>query len=152
LRGPYGEDLPDSVLFACNMNAVRSPIAAGLMRHLYGKFVYVESIGVRQGDLDPFAVTVMDEIGIDISRHAPRDFADLLDTSFDMVISLTPEAHHKALELTRTMAIEALHWPTLDPTVITGNREQMLDAYRQVRDALLTRIKQQFGSPTAPNP
>ena len=152
MRGPNGQDLPDSVLFACNMNAVRSPMASGLMRHLYGQFVYVESIGVRQGDLDPFAVAVMDEIGIDISEHSPRDFAGLLDTSFDMAISLTPEAHHKAMELTRTMAIEAIYWPTHDPTVITGNREQMLDAYRQVRDNLLIRIKQQFGVPTAPNP
>jgi protein-tyrosine-phosphatase len=134
------------------MNAVRSPMAAGLMRHLYGKFVYVESIGVRQGDLDPFAVAVMDELGIDISRHAPRDFASLLDTSFDVVISLTPEAHHKAIELTRTMAIEAIHWPTLDPTVVGGNREQRLEAYRQVRDNLLARIKGHFGGAATPNP
>jgi protein-tyrosine-phosphatase len=144
MLGPSGEELPSSILFACTMNAVRSPIAAGLMRHLYGQFVYVESIGVRRGELDPFAVTVMEEIGLDISAHEPRNFDDLLDTSFDLVVSLSPEAHHKALELTRVSAIEALYWPTLDPTPTRGSRGRILDAYRQVRDELQTRLKTQF--------
>lgn len=149
MLGPSGEELPSSVLFACTRNAVRSPMAAGLMRHLYGAFTYVESIGVRHGELDSFAVSVMDEIGLDISAHEPRDFEDLLDTSFDMVISLSPEAHHKALELTRTSAIEALYWPTLDPTVTTGSRDQILGAYRNVRDGLHRRLKLQFSGSEA---
>jgi protein-tyrosine-phosphatase len=139
-------DLPGAVLFACSQNAIRSPMAEGLMRHLYGHKIYVASCGVRAEELDPFAVNVMEDIGIDISRHRPRTFEDLEDASFDLVISLSPEAHHRALELTRTMAIEAEYWPTLDPSGTSGNREQVLDAYRQVRDGLMNRIRSRFGT------
>jgi len=121
-------------------------MAEGLMRHLYGHKIYVASCGVRPEDLDPFAVTVMEDLGIDIARHRPRSFEDLEDASFDLVISLSPEAHHRALELTRTMAIEAEYWPTFDPSDTTGNREQVLDAYRQVRDGIMRRIRSRFGT------
>jgi protein-tyrosine-phosphatase len=141
--------LPKAVLFACSMNAVRSPMAEAILKHLAGKRVYVDSVGVRPGELDAFAVTVMDEIGIDLARHRPKTFADLQDSSFDIVISLAPEAHHQALEMTRTQAIEAEYWPTLDPTAAAGSREQILDAYRQVRDGLFQRIKQRFAIPGA---
>ena len=136
---------PSAVLFACRLNAVRSPVAAALMRHLFPSRVYVESAGVRPGEIDPFAVAVMDEIGIDISRHRPHSIADLHDTLFDLIVTLAPEAHHQALELTRTMAVDVEYWPTIDPTHITGNREQRLEAYRAVRDELMGRIKQRFG-------
>jgi protein-tyrosine-phosphatase len=140
-------DFPKAVLFACSMNAVRSPMAEAILKHLAGKRVYVDSAGVRPGELDPFAVAVMDEIGIDLARHKPKTFTDLHDSSFDVVVSLAPEAHHQALELTRTQAIEAEYWPTLDPTATMGSREQILDAYRQVRDSLFQRIKQRFPVP-----
>src|SRR6185312_5952825 len=104
MRGPNGEELPGAVLFACTMNAVRSPMAAALMRHLFGRQVYVDSVGARSGTLDPLAVEVMDEIGIDIAKHRPKSFEEFEDTSFDLVITLSPEAHHKAMELTRTSA------------------------------------------------
>ena len=143
-------ELPTAVLFACQMNAVRSPMAEAILKHLAGKRVYVDSVGVRAGEPDPFAVAVMDEIGIDLTRHKPKDFAELQDTSFDIVISLAPEAHHQALELTRTMAIDAEYWPTIDPTAAMGSREQILDAYRGVRDGLFQRIKQRFPIPGAP--
>jgi protein-tyrosine-phosphatase len=139
--------LPKAVLFACSMNAVRSPMAEAILKHLAGGWVYVDSAGVRTGELDPFVVAVMDEIGIDLARHRPKAFADLHDSSFDVVISLAPEAHHQALEMTRTMAIDAEYWPTLDPTAAAGSREQIMDAYRQVRDGLFTRIKQRFPVP-----
>ena len=135
------------MLFACSMNAVRSPMAEAILKHLAGKRVYVDSAGVRPGELDPFAVAVMDEIGIDLKRHRPKTFADLNDSSFDVVVSLAPEAHHRALEMTRTMAIDAEYWPTLDPTATMGSREQILDAYRSVRDSLFARIKQRFPNP-----
>ncbi|MFP4537480.1 MAG: low molecular weight phosphatase family protein [Dichotomicrobium sp.] len=145
-------DLPGAVLFACNMNAVRSPMAAALFRHLAGRGVYVESAGVRAGDPDPFAIAAMQEIGLDIAGHRPHTIADLFDTSFDVVVSLTPEAHHQALEMTRTMAVEAEYWPTLDPTLAGGgNREQIMAAYRQCRDGLLDRIKTRFAFPGAPH-
>jgi protein-tyrosine-phosphatase len=124
-------------------------MAAAIMKHLYGQRSYIASCGVRPGNPDPFVATVMDEIGIDLGRHRPQSFEDLEDTSFDLVISLSPEAHHRALELTRTMAIEAEYWPTLDPSVTAGSREQILDSYREVRDQLMRRIRQRFGSISA---
>ena len=138
------------MLFACNMNAVRSPMAEAILRHLAGRQIYVESAGVRAGEADPFAIAVMEEIGIDLSRHAPQAIADLYDSSFDLVISLSPEAHHQALEMTRTQAIDAEYWPTIDPTAAMGSREQILNAYRDVRDTLFRRIKGRFPMQGAP--
>lgn len=142
-----GDSLPGSVLFACTMNAVRSPMAAAILRHLAGHRLYVESAGVREGEADPFVRAVMDEIGIDLSSHTPRTLADLHDTSFDLIVTLSPEAHHQALELTRTMAVEVEYWPTFDATLMVGfgNREQTLESYRAVRDRLFQRIKARFG-------
>lgn len=144
MRGPNGEELPSAVLFACTMNAVRSPMAAAIMRHLYGHFVYVRSAGARAGDIDPMAVEVMEEIGIEIAKHKPRTFEDLEDASFDLIITLSPEAHHLGLELTRTMSVDVEYWPTMDPTIIEGSRDQRLDAYRAVRDELERRIEARF--------
>lgn len=138
-------DLPAAVLFACSQNAIRSPMAAAIMRHLYGHKVYVASCGVRAGEPDPFLAAVMDEIGIDIGKHRPQSFDDLEDANFDLVISLSPEAHHRALEMTRTMAIEAEYLPTLDPSAVAGSREQILDSYRDVRDQISMRIRKRFG-------
>ncbi|HHK74100.1 MAG TPA: low molecular weight phosphatase family protein [Rhizobiales bacterium] len=149
---PADTELPGAVLFACNLNAVRSPMAAGLLRHLLGHRIYVSSAGVRSGKTDPFAVSAMEEIGIDISAHTPVSFEDLHDSSFDLVISLTPQAQHQAVEMTRTMALDVEYWPTYDPTLETGNREQRLDAYRQLRESLLTRIKERFAIRGQPNP
>jgi protein-tyrosine-phosphatase len=142
-----GQDLPGAVLFACTMNAVRSPMAAAILRHLAGRRLYVESAGIRAGALDAFAVAVMDEIGIDISRHKPHTLRDLHDTSFDLIVTLSPEAHHQALELTRTMAVDVEYWPTFDATMMVGqgSREQVLQSYRTVRDQLFARIKRRFG-------
>ena len=130
------------------MNAVRSPMAAGLFRELFGKTVYVGSAGVQRGELDPFAVAVMAEVGIDISRHRPHTFEELDDLeglNFDVIVTLSPPAHHKALELTRTLAADVEYWPTVDPTGIEGSREQRLDAYREVRDQLMAKIRERFG-------
>lgn len=141
--------LPQAVLFACKHNHVRSPMAAALMRHLAGERIYVESAGVRAGALDPLAVEAMEEIGLKIGQHRPRCFEDLEDGSFDLVITLSPEAQHKAVELTRTAATEVEYWPTIDPTAVEGSREQRLAAYRAVRDQLLERLKQRFSSLSA---
>lgn len=132
---------PQSVLFACTFNAIRSPMAEGLARRLFGRDIYFASAGIKAGELDGFAVAAMDEIGIDISQFKPHTFEDLEDTTFDLIISLSPEAHHRALEFTRTMAVEAIYWPTLDPTAVDGSRERRLEAYRGVRDSLDARIK-----------
>jgi protein-tyrosine-phosphatase len=139
--------LPGAVLFACTMNSVRSPIGAAILRHLAGRRIYVESAGVRAGGPDAFAAAVMEEIGIDISRHSPRTLRELHDTSFDLIVTLSPEAHHQALELTRTMAVDVEYWPTFDATLMIGqgSREQILSSYREVRDGLFRRIKARFG-------
>lgn len=138
--------LPSSVLFVCTHNAIRSPMAEAMLKHLQPRKVFVDSAGVRPGELDPFAVAAMQEIGLDITRHRPKTLDDLADESFDMVISLSPEAHHRALEMTRTMAVEVVYWQTLDPTFVEGNRETRLDAFRQTRDILYERVRQAFAS------
>jgi protein-tyrosine-phosphatase len=143
-------DLPGSVLFCCTLNALRSPMAEGILKLLHGQRIFVDSVGVRSGELDAFAIAVMDEIGLDISRHRAKTFDDLEDTSFDLIISLSPEAHHQALELTRTMACEVEFWNTLDPSIIEGSRETRLDAYRDVRDTLMRRIRERFPVVRAP--
>ena len=120
-------------------------MAAAILRHLVGKRAYVRSAGVRPGEPDPFAIAVMDEIGIDLTRHQPKSIEDLEDTSFDLIVTLAPEAHHKALELTRTMAVDVEYWPTIEPSATAGNREQILQSYRAVRDQLFERIKARFG-------
>lgn len=119
-------------------------MAEAFGRHYFGRSVYFTSAGVREGVLDPFAVAVMDEVGIDIARHRPQTFEDLEETSFDLVITLSPEAHHKALEFTRSLAVDVVYWPTLDPSAVEGSRESVLDAYRSVRDSLAKRIKDYF--------
>ena len=139
---------PHAVLFACGLNSVRSPMAAGLYKQIMGRASYVASAGVNKDELDPFAVAALEEAGIDISRHRPMTFDELEDwegLNFDLIVTLSPEAHHKALELTRTIAADVEYWPTPDPTPTEGNREQRLDAYRAVRDELTRQIRERFG-------
>ncbi len=143
-------DLPDAVLFACTRNSVRSPMAEGLLKHLLGHRIYVDSVGVRASGIDSFVVEIMDEIGIDMSEHRGKSFEDLEDTSYDLIVSLSPEAQHQAVELTRTMACEVEFWNTLDPTIIEGNRETRLETYRQVRDQLKRRIEARFALDLTP--
>ena len=146
-------DLPGAVLFVCSMNAVRSPMAAAILRHLAAGRCYVVSAGVRAGGPDPFATEVMNEIGIDIASHRPATLEDLHDTSFDLIVTLSPEAHHQALELTRTMAVDVEYWPTVDATVMLGHeaRAQTLMHYREVRDKLFERIRKRFGFEGGPS-
>ena len=145
---------PQAVLFACGMNAVRSPMAAAMFQQMFGKSVYVASCGAVKGEPDPFAAAVMEEIGIDMSRHRPMTFEDLDDLeglNFDLIVTLSPPAHHKAIELTRTVAADVEYWPTPDPTAAEGSREQRLEAYREVRDQLVERIRERFGRPPSGN-
>jgi len=139
--------LPGAVLFACGLNRVRSPMAAGLTRRMFGSRLFVDSCGLRHDPdawPDPFVTAVMDEAGIDMSGHRAKTFDELEDESFDLVISLSPEAHHRAGELARGRAIELEYWPTLDPTLAAGSRDQVLEAYRAVRDSLEARIRARF--------
>ncbi|MCH7551540.1 MAG: low molecular weight phosphatase family protein [Proteobacteria bacterium] len=138
-------DLPSAVLFACNMNSIRSPMAEGILKFLHGDRIYVDSVGVRKIEINGFCITVMDEIGIDMSQHKPKSFDDLEDSFYDLVITLSPEAQHKAVEMTRVMACEVEFWNTFDPSIIeSDDRETLLDAYRTVRDQLLEKLKKRF--------
>lgn len=140
---------PGAILFVCSENALRSPMAESLLKHFLGHRIYVDSVGVRAGKIDGFAVEVLEEIGIDISRHHSKSFDDLEDDYYDLIITLSPEAQHRAVELTRTMAVDLEFWHTFDPSIVEGNRETRLDAYRKVRDQLMERILKRF-SPTPP--
>jgi protein-tyrosine-phosphatase len=139
---------PRSILFACKLNSVRSPIAAALAKRMLPG-THVASAGVFRSEPDAFTTAVMQEIGLDLSAHKPLTFEDLHDGYFDLVVTLAPEAHHKAMELTRTDAVEVEYWPTFDATAVGGNREQIMSAYRQVRDQLARRIADRFAVPVA---
>ncbi len=141
------ESRPRAVLFVCGLNSVRSPMAAALLRQMEAEGIVVASAGVRKETLDPFAVAAMAEVGIDISAHEPMtldELEDLEGLDFDLVVTLSPEAHHTALALTHRLATAVEYWPTADPTATEGHREQRLDAYRAVRDQLTARIKERF--------
>ena len=145
---------PQAVLFACGFNSVRSPMAASLLQQMFPQALYVRSAGVKKAELDPFAVAVMAEFGQDISTHKPTTFEDLEDwegLNFDLIITLSPEAHHKALELTHTLAADVEYWPTPDPTTTEGSREQKLQAYRDVCDGLMMRIRKRFAKVVVAN-
>lgn len=162
---PLSPPQPGAVLFACNLNQVRSPMAEALLKLLVGDRVYVDSCGLRApgmvhdevadedvaAGVDPFVEAVMAELGCDVAAHRPKTFDELEDNSFDLVVSLTPEAQHRAVELARGRAADIEYWPTIDPTLVDGSREVRLDAYRQVRDALAQRISQRFGG-VGPSP
>jgi len=151
--------LPGAVLFACNLNQVRSPMAEALLKRLVGDQIYVDSCGLRRpamdhdderdedvpAGVDPFVEVVMAELGCDLTAHRPKTFGDLEDSSFDLVVSLTPEAQHSAVELARGRAADIEYWPTIDPTLVDGSREARLAAYREVRDALARRVAERFG-------
>jgi protein-tyrosine-phosphatase len=154
MAAPPRARAPQAVLFSCALNSVRSPMAESLLQHMFPQALYVKSAGVKRGILDPFAVAVMAELGQDISGHRPMTFEELDDwegLNFDLIITLSPEAHHKALELTRTLAADVEYWPTHDPTSADGNREQKLEAYREVCDGLLLRIRKRFSKSGAAN-
>lgn len=146
---------PRAILFACNYNHVRSPMAAALMRQMFGQDVFVESCGLQPRPAeegDPLVTVVMDEVGLNLARHAPKTFDDLTGEAFDLIVSLTPEAHRRALELSGAAGVEAEYWPTADPTLgEMRSRDAALDAYRAVRDDLRARLRARFGAPSTPD-
>ncbi len=137
-------ELPGAILFVCTENAIRSPMAAALYKQIFENKSYVQSAGIRRGETNPFMPIVIKEKGLDLDHHQPQTLSDLQDSLFDIIITLSPEAHHQAMEMTRTMAVDVEYWPTMDPTLIDGNRDQRLDAYRACRDTLAQKIRQRF--------
>jgi protein-tyrosine-phosphatase len=143
--------IPASLLFACSENSVRSPMAEALAKRLYGQASYIDSVGVRASDVDNFAAAALDELGIDVHRHHAKTFNDVDASSFDLIVTLSPEAHHRALEFTRGTAAEVEYWPVMDPSSVEGSREMRLDAFRSTRDQILARLKARFGAPSGPS-
>nr|WP_099864953.1 low molecular weight phosphatase family protein [Pararhizobium haloflavum] len=135
---------PASILFVCGMNAIRSPMAEVIARDMLGSGTYIASAGVRPGKRDPFVDAVLEEVGLSLDKRQPQTLDDLEDGFFDIIVTLAPEAHHRALELTRTNAVDVVYWPTPDPTVATGTRDQILAAYREVRERIRAMVAQRF--------
>lgn len=137
-----------AVLFTCAMNAIRSPMAEAIARHYFGKSIYIQSAGIHKGEVDGFVIAVLDEIGIDARGHKPHTLEELSENegfNFDLIVTLSPEAHHTAMELTRTLSVDVEYWATIDPSIVEGGRETRLDAYRQVRDTLQQQILERLG-------
>ncbi len=147
MSGASPQARPQAILFVCTENAIRSPMAAALYKNLYPNESYVQSAGIRAGENNLFMPVVMKELGSDLEDHKPQTLNELQDSLFDIIITLSPEAHHQAMELTRTMAVDVVYWPTMDPTLVDGNRDQRLDAFRACRDTLKNKILKQFGEP-----
>jgi arsenate reductase len=148
------DQLPQSVLFCCDHNAVRSPMAEGLMKKFYGMDTYVQSAGVHNDlEIDGFSIAVCQEMDVELSRHRSRSF-DEMDrygddlSSFDLIIALSPASRDRALELTRLFHLDVEYWPILDPTGLGETREAKLDQYRAARDQIIERLKERFGPPT----
>jgi protein-tyrosine-phosphatase len=143
------EGLPGAVLFACARNRTRSPMAAALLRASHGGRIHVDSCGIEADEgVDPMVVEVLAEIGVDLAGGAPKTFEQLDDDSFDLVVSLTPGAQHRAARRLRGRSVEIEYWPTYDPTGTEGGRETVLDGYRQLRAQLQRRISERFGEPS----
>lgn len=134
-----------SVLFVCGMNCIRSPMAEALLKTIYPGKIFSDSAGANAGEPDGFAIAVMQESGIDLSSHQSKTLEELEDDYFDLVITLSPEAHHRALDFVAASSAEVEYWPTMDPSTVAGSREEILNAYRQVRDTLEKRIRERFG-------
>jgi len=143
---PTGPKLPGSVLFLCGQNVIRSPMAEVIARDLLPKSVFVASAGIRPGERDPFVDAVLAERGFSLGSRSPRLLDDLEDAYFDLIVTLAPEAHHKALDLTRSVAADVEYWPMPDPTTATGTRDQILAAYRDVASRLDRRIRERFSA------
>ena len=150
-----GKGFPQSVLFCCDHNAVRSPMAEGLMKRLYGQRAYVQSAGVHNDlEIDGFAIAVSAELGIELARHRSRSFDEMVQwgddlSAFDLIVALSPASQRMALELTRQAHVQVEYWPIMDPTGLGESREAKLAAYRQAREQIRARMLDRFGPPSA---
>ena len=144
--------LPQSVLFCCDHNAVRSPMAEGLMKKFFGTGTYVQSVGVTNDmEIDGFSIAVCAEMDVELSRHRSRSFDEMEQwgddlSSFDLVIALSPTSQRRALELTRYYHLEVEYWPILDPTAQGETRDAKLESYRAARDQIIARLTARWGN------
>lgn len=136
--------LPGSVLFACTHNMIRSPMAEALMKARFPNQVFTDSCGIHAGSVDSFVITVMKELEIDVSHHQPKNFDDLQDEFFDLIVCFSEESHAAALDFTRDKATEVEHWPIYDVALTSENQQLRLNAYRMVRDTIASRLDAKF--------
>ena len=152
--GKTYQDLPQSVLFCCDHNSVRSPMAEGIMKQLYGTECYIQSVGVKNDlEIDGFSIAVCAELGVELSRHRSRSFDEMEDwgddlSSFDLVLALSPASQRRALDLTQFYHLDVEYWPILDPTGLGDNRDARLELYRQARDQIKDRLIARWGPGT----
>ena len=148
--------IPHSILFCCDHNAIRSPMAEGMMKKLYGRQAYVQSAGVHNDmEIDGFAIAVCEELGVELSRHRSRSFEEMQSWgddlgSFDLIVALSPASQRQAMELTRHAHLDIEYWPVMDPTGLAEGREAVLQKYREARDQIRSRMIDRFGPPTEP--
>jgi protein-tyrosine-phosphatase len=146
------QPLPQSVLFCCDHNAVRSPMAEGIMKKFYGQGTYVQSVGVKNDmEIDGFAIAVCQELEVELSRHRSRSFDEMEQwgddlSSFDLIVALSPASQRRALELTRFYHLDVEYWPILDPTGLGETRAAKLASYRSARDQIITRLTERWGA------
>jgi arsenate reductase len=147
------ENLPQSVLFCCDHNAVRSPMAEGIMKKFYGTDTYVQSVGVKNDlEIDGFSIAVCAEMDVELARHRSRSFDEMEQwgddlSSFDLIVALSPASQRRALELTRYFHLDVEYWPILDPTGLGETREAKLVQFRAARDQIAGRLIDRFGPP-----
>lgn len=145
------QDLPQSVLFCCDHNAVRSPMAEGIMKKFFGTGTYVQSAGVKSDmEIDGFSIAVCQEINVELARHRSRSFDEMEDWgddlgSFDLIVALSPASQRRALELTRHYHLDVVYWPILDPTGLGEGREEKLSSYRKARDQIISQLREHWG-------
>ena len=148
---------PQSVLFCCDHNAVRSPMAEGIMKKMYGMRCYIQSVGVKNDlEIDGFSIAVCAELGVELSRHRSRSFDEMEDwgddlSSFDLVLALSPASQRRALDLTQFYHLDVEYWPILDPTGLGDTREARMIGYRQARDQIISRLTERFGPASEPD-
>lgn len=130
------------VLFVCNLNSVRSPMAAAILAREGVPGIVVDSAGVYEGGADPFIGQVLEEIGVSLGDYEPKALSDVDVARFDVVVALTPEAAAEARRLLPANRIE--FWPTDNPSDVRGGDDALFDAYRAVRDELRSRIRARF--------
>ncbi|WP_411957831.1 low molecular weight phosphatase family protein [Paracoccus homiensis] len=148
------DKIPHSILFCCDHNAIRSPMAEGIMKRLYGRSAYVQSAGVKSDmEIDGFAIAVCDEIGVALSNHRSRSFEEMQAWGddlggFDLIVALSPASQRLALEMTRVFHLDIEYWPIMDPSGLAEGREAKLAAYRQTRDQIMSKMVERFGPAT----
>ncbi|MFX0113148.1 MAG: arsenate reductase ArsC [Candidatus Hodarchaeota archaeon] len=130
------------VLFICTHNSARSQMAEGFLRHLYGDRFEVHSAGTQPGRVHPYAVQVMAEVGIDLSKHHSKNVTEFPDLEIDYVVTVCDSAKEACPIFPGGKQTQ--HKSFEDPSAATGTQEQILNSFRHVRDQIRGWIEAEF--------